>query len=51
MSRPAIVNGRAGAVVVTPRGVFSVMACTVVDGRMTEMDLLLDPEKLARVKV
>ena len=51
LGRPAFVNGRPGAVVATPEGVVSVMACTIVDGRMTEMNLLLDPEKLARVKV
>jgi RNA polymerase sigma factor (sigma-70 family) len=51
LARSAIVNGRPGAVVVTPKRVQSLMACTVVNGRMTEMDLLLDPEKLVRVQV
>ena len=51
LSRPAVVNGRPGAVVATPERVISVMACTVVDGRMTELDLLLDPEKLGRVRL
>jgi RNA polymerase sigma-70 factor (ECF subfamily) len=49
--RPAIVNGRPGVVNAVGDRVLAVMACTIVDGRMTEMDLVLDPEKLARVRV
>ncbi|HYC82034.1 MAG TPA: RNA polymerase sigma factor SigJ [Solirubrobacterales bacterium] len=45
--RPALVNGAAG-VVVAPRGrVFSVMAFTVANGRIAQIDVLLDPERLA----
>jgi RNA polymerase sigma factor (sigma-70 family) len=45
--RPALVNGAAGAVVV-PRGrLFSVMAFTVTNGKITEIDALVDPERLA----
>ena len=51
LGRPAVVEGRAGAVVASPDRVVSVMACTVEEGRITEMDLLLDPVKLARVKL
>jgi RNA polymerase sigma factor (sigma-70 family) len=44
--RPALVNGVAG-VVVAPRGVpFSVMAFTVVGGRIVAIDALGDPERL-----
>jgi RNA polymerase sigma-70 factor (ECF subfamily) len=47
--RPALVNGTAGAVV-APRGrVVSVMAFTVTDGRISRIDALVDPERLARL--
>jgi RNA polymerase sigma-70 factor (ECF subfamily) len=47
--RPALVNGAAGAVV-APRGrVLSVMAFTVANGRIVQIDALLDPERLARL--
>ena len=47
--RPAVVNGAAGAVV-APRGrVMSVMAFTVTNGRIVQIDALLDPERLARL--
>src|SRR5579859_562298 len=47
--RAALVNGAAGAVV-APRGrVFSVMAFTVTGGRITQIDGLVDPERLARL--
>jgi RNA polymerase sigma factor (sigma-70 family) len=49
--RPAIVNGRPGAVVALPDRVVSVVAFTVENGRVTEMDLLLDPVKLRSVRV
>jgi RNA polymerase sigma factor (sigma-70 family) len=46
--RPAVVNGAAGAVV-APRGrLFSVMAFTVTNGKITQIDALLDPDRLAR---
>ncbi len=51
LARPAVVEGRAGAVVARGDRVASVMACRVEGGRITEMDLLLNPGKLARVKV
>jgi RNA polymerase sigma factor (sigma-70 family) len=47
--RPALVNGAAGAVV-APRGrVFSVMAFTVTNGKIVQIDALLDPERLAQL--
>ncbi len=49
--RPALVNGRPGAVVVLQDRVFSLVAFTVQEGRVTEMDLLLDPDRLSRVRV
>lgn len=45
--RPALVNGTAGAVVVTGRGLFSVMAFAIADGRITAIDALVDPARLA----
>jgi RNA polymerase sigma factor (sigma-70 family) len=51
-SRPAIVNGVAGAVVERRGGgLFAVVAVTVVHGRITALDFVLDPTKLARVTV
>jgi RNA polymerase sigma-70 factor (ECF subfamily) len=46
---PALVNGAAGAVV-APRGrPFSVMAFTVTHGKITQIDALVDPERLAQL--
>ena len=50
LGRPAIVNGRPGAVVAFPDRVVSLVAFTIVGNRVTEMDLLLDPVKLQRVR-
>jgi RNA polymerase sigma factor (sigma-70 family) len=50
-SRPAIVNGVAGAVVGRPDGtVFSVVALTVANGRIKTIDFVVDPAKLAHVR-
>jgi hypothetical protein len=47
--RPALVNGAAGAVV-APRGrLFSVVAFTVTNGKITQINALLDPDRLARL--
>jgi RNA polymerase sigma-70 factor (ECF subfamily) len=46
--RPALVNGGAGVVVRVRSGrPLAVMAFTVVDGKITAIDALLDPERLA----
>jgi hypothetical protein len=48
---PALVNGAAGAVV-APRGrLFSVIAFTVTEGKITQIDGLLDPERLAQLNL
>ena len=47
--RPALVNGAAGAVVVPPGRVFSVMAFTVTNGKIAQIDVLLDPERLEQL--
>jgi len=49
--RPAIIDGRAGVVVMVPDHVRSMVAFTISGGRVTEVDLTLDPVKLARVRV
>src|ERR671915_2248048 len=47
--RPALVNGAAGAVV-APRGrVLSVMAFAVTNGKIVQIDALVDPERLAQL--
>ena len=47
--RPALVNGATGAIV-APRGrVLSVRAFTVMNGKIVQIDALLDPERLARL--
>ncbi|HUB04215.1 MAG TPA: RNA polymerase sigma factor SigJ [Solirubrobacteraceae bacterium] len=51
LGRAAIVNGRPGAVVALPDRLVSVVAMTVVGGRVTQLDLLVDPVRLARVQV
>jgi RNA polymerase sigma factor (sigma-70 family) len=47
--RPALVNGTAGAVIARYGRPFSVMAFTVANGKITQIDALLDPERLARL--
>ena len=47
--RPALVNGAAGAVVAPPHRVFSVMAFTVTNGKIAQIDVLLDPERLEQL--
>jgi RNA polymerase sigma-70 factor, ECF subfamily len=48
-ARPAIVNGAAGAVVGREERPFAVVGFTVAGGRITAIDLIIDPEKLMRV--
>jgi RNA polymerase sigma-70 factor (ECF subfamily) len=47
--RPVLVNGVAGVVVAPEGQAFSVMAFTVVDGRIVAIDALADPERLAQL--
>ncbi|SRR5579875_420053 len=46
--RPALVNGAAGAVVVTGKNVLAVMAFTVTNGKIVHIDVLTDPDRLNR---
>ena len=48
-ARPAIVNGAAGAVVGREERPFAVVGFTVAGGRITAIDLIIDPEKLKGV--
>jgi RNA polymerase sigma factor (sigma-70 family) len=45
--RPAVVNGAAGLVVVPGRRPFAVVGFTIVNGRIAEIDVVADPEKVA----
>ncbi|NUR43270.1 MAG: RNA polymerase sigma factor SigJ [Streptomyces sp.] len=44
-----LVNGAVGMVNVSEGQLLSVMGITIVDGRITEMQILADPERLARL--
>jgi RNA polymerase sigma-70 factor (ECF subfamily) len=44
---PVLVNGAAGVVVVVDGAPFAVMGFTVTNGRVAEIDVLADPERLA----
>lgn len=48
--RPVLVNGAAGVVVIPRDQLFSVMAFTVVNERIARIDVLSDPERLARLR-
>jgi RNA polymerase sigma-70 factor (ECF subfamily) len=48
-SRPVMVNGSPGFMVVTNGEPFAVISLTVKEDRITEMDILADPERLARL--
>ena len=47
--RPALVNGAAGAVVMRDGAVFAITSVLVRNGKIAEMDFLVDPERLARL--
>jgi RNA polymerase sigma-70 factor (ECF subfamily) len=47
--RPAIVNGAVGVVVGTPERPFAIAGCTIAGGRIIELDLIIDPDKLAAI--
>jgi RNA polymerase sigma factor (sigma-70 family) len=49
--RPALINGAAGVVVAPEGRPFSVMAFTVVDGRIAAIDTLADPDRLAQLDI
>ena len=47
--RPALINGAAGVVVIVGGEVFSVLGFTVSDGKIVEIDALVDPQRLRRL--
>ncbi len=49
LARPAIVNGTAGAIIGKPGRPFAVVGIVVANGRIAEMDFVLDQTKLARL--
>ena len=46
---PALVNGAAGAVITVRGRPIAILAFTVVDGRIVEIDGIADPERVQRV--
>ena len=50
-ARPAIVNGNVGVIVVPGTTPIAVVGFAVAGGRIVEIDLVADPEKLARLEL
>ncbi|UQI48845.1 sigma-70 family RNA polymerase sigma factor [Streptomyces sp. HU2014] len=50
-ARPVLVNGTPGVVALAQGRVMSVMSFTIQDGRVTALDILTDPERLAGIDV
>ncbi len=48
-SRPALVNGAAGAVTIPGGRLSAVMGFTITRGKIVEIDILADPERLGRL--
>jgi RNA polymerase sigma-70 factor (ECF subfamily) len=46
-ARPVLINGTAGVVTVAGDRVLSIMAFTVTDGKISTIDVLYDPDRLA----
>jgi hypothetical protein len=49
VARPVLINGAAGWVSLLDGEVYAIAALTVQNGRITTMDILLDPARLARL--
>jgi len=49
LARPALVNGAVGRVVFRDGRLFAVMGFTVAGGKIVEIDILADPERLRRL--
>jgi hypothetical protein len=49
VGRPALINGAAGWVSLLDGELYAIAALTVYNGRITTMDILLDPARLARL--
>ena len=50
-ARPVLVNGAAGFLIAPHGRLFAVAALTVVGGRITEIDFVLDPDKLPKLEL
>jgi RNA polymerase sigma-70 factor (ECF subfamily) len=50
-ARPAIVNGGAGVIIMPGGKPIAVVGFTVAAGRIVEIDLVANPEKLARLEL
>jgi RNA polymerase sigma factor (sigma-70 family) len=50
-ARPAVVNGGAGLITAPDGKIFSVMAFTIRNGRIAGIDILADPDRLARLDI
>ena len=48
-ARPARVDGNPGAVVMQRDAPYSIMSFTVAHGRITAIDILVDPERLGEL--
>ena len=51
LGRPALINGAPGVVYTRDGQLFSVMGFTVTAGRITEIDILADPDRLLQLDV
>ena len=51
LCEPALVNGAAGIIAKTRGGVIAVVGVTVINERIAELDLILDPDKLAGLTI
>jgi hypothetical protein len=49
VTKPALINGAAGAVTIRDGEPFAVMGVTVRGGRIAEIDILADPERLRQI--
>jgi RNA polymerase sigma factor (sigma-70 family) len=49
ISKPALVNGTAGVVAMAKGKPFAVIGCTISGGKIVEMDILADPDRLAQL--
>jgi RNA polymerase sigma-70 factor (ECF subfamily) len=50
-ARPALVNGAAGIVVLPPQGAYAVLSFGVSRGKIFEIDIVADPERLAKLEL
>jgi RNA polymerase sigma factor (sigma-70 family) len=51
VAQPAVVNGAAGLVVTHDQRAFAVIGFTVVDDRITRIDILADPARIRRLRL